>query len=391
MKNLVAIGSMIFFLVTGLFISELISSRSAENQSLNNQSDDQQTIEDKKVESQKATNQPVENKTDQNQTVGGFSFNCDNTPNKPCQKLVAKHQGKEIEIEPSGVVWSKIDSKAIIVNDNYNDLVTKNAGHYSIVSFSLKDNSSTIPVTPLLTPKQGVDYPLYDLEGVTLLGDTIYAIGSLALHGKNPERDRWERHQFVKMSLIDSKGELKVKNISHVNEGWKDFRNWLISKSGYSWTGEQTRGKAEGNGINVEALTRNTSGNLVLGFRGPLLQNESVLALELSLPSSKEMTLVQKSVLPQVKSDKILQDAPKGLRGMAENPEKPGEYYILVGPKGYEKELIVLARWNSKTGELSKVSPLPPGIVGEGVVPIGKNKLLIVDDLNQAILIATEN
>ncbi len=76
---------------------------------------------------------------------------------------------------------------------------------------------------------------------------------------------------------------------------------------------------------------------------------------------------------------------------MVEIPEQPGEYYVLLGPKGYEKELVVLARWNSNTGELTKATPLPEGIVAEGVVPITKNKLLIIDDLKEAILVATEN
>ena len=323
----------------------------------------------------------------------GFSFDCDNTPSNPCRKLVATYQGKKIPIESSSVAWSNRYNKAIVVSDNYNDLVTKNAGHYVIVSFSLDSDSSTIAVEPLLTPQQTTDYPLYDLEGVSLIGDRLYAIGSLALHGKNPQRDRWERHQFVQMDLTESNGVLQAKNLTHVSERWPDFRNWLISKSGYPWTGEETRGRAEADGINVEALSANSLGNLMIGFRGPLLPDESVLALELSPPSASEQepTLVKKYAIPQVELANRSQDAPKTLRGMAEVPETKGEYYVILGPKGYEKELLVLARWNSKTGKLTKVTPFPVGIVAEGVVPIGNNKLLIVDDLKEAILIATEN
>ena len=325
--------------------------------------------------------------------IEGFSFDCDNIPSNPCRTLEANYQGKKITIEPSSVAWSNRYNKAIVVSDNYNDLVTQNAGHYVIVSFSLESDSSTIAVEPLLTPQQVADYPLYDLEGVTLVEDRLYAIGSLALHGKNPERDRWERHQFVEMELTELNGVLKATNLSHVTQRWPDFRNWLISKSGYPWTGEETRGRAEGDGINVEALSANRSGNLVIGFRGPLLPNGSVLALEFSPPSSsdKEPILVKKHAVPQVEVANIPQGAPKTLRGMIEVPEQPGEYYLLLGPKGYEKELIVLARWNSNTGKLTKTTPLPVGIVAEGVVPIAKNKLLIVDDLKEAILIATEN
>ena len=325
--------------------------------------------------------------------VKGFSFDCDNTPKLPCRTLVATYQGKPLKIESSGVVWSNRYNKAIVVSDNYNDLVSQNAGHYAIVSFSLEGDSPKIPVEPLLTPQQAADYPLYDLEGVTLLGDRLYAIGSLALHGKNPQRDRWERHQFVQMDLTESNGVLRATNLSHLTKRWQDFRNWLISKSGYPWTGEETRGRAEGDGINVEALSANPVGNLVIGFRGPLLPDGSALALEISPPScpEQEPVLVKKHAVLPVDLANIPKEAPKTLRGMAEIPEQPGEYYVLLGPKGYEEESIVLARWNSTTGNLTKATPLPSGIVAEGVIPILANKLLIVDDLQEAILIATEN
>ena len=327
------------------------------------------------------------------QAVAGFSFDCDNTPTNPCRTLEARYQGKKITIEPSSIAWSNRYNKAIVVSDNYNDLIVDNAGHYVITSFSLESDSSTIAVEPLLTLEQVADYPLYDLEGVTLIGEKLYAIGSLALHGKNPDRDRWERHQFVQMDLTESNGILQATNLVHVSSRWPDFRNWLISKSGYPWTAEETRGRAEADGINVEALSANSLGNLILGFRSPLLPDGNVLALELSPPvaSDLETTLVKKHAVPQVEAANIPQGAPKTLRGMVEIPERVGEYYVLLGPKGYEKELIVLALWNSNTGELTKATPLPEGIVAEGLVPIAQNKLLIVDDLNEAILIATEN
>ncbi len=139
-----------------------------------------------------------------------FSFDCDNTPSNPCRTLEANYQGKKIMIEPSSVAWSNRYNKAIVVSDNYNDLVTQNAGHYVIVSFSLESDSSTIAVEPLLKPQQVADYPLYDLEGVTLVEDRLYAISSLALHGKNPECDRWECHQFVDIKLTELNGVLKA-------------------------------------------------------------------------------------------------------------------------------------------------------------------------------------
>lgn len=323
----------------------------------------------------------------------GFSFNCDNTAKKPCRKLIAKHEGRPVTIEPSSAAWSEQYKKVIVVSDNYNDLVEHNAGHYVIVSFGLEEGRAEIPVEPLLTPEQIQTFPLYDLEGVTLDGDRLYAIGSLALHGKDPRRDRWERHQFVQMNLREDQGRLKTTDLSHIAKRWPNFRDWLISKSGYAWTAEETRGRAEAEGINVEALSATSTGTLIVGFRGPLSSEGGTLALEIQLPTStdEEPSLIKRHVLPSVNIPHIPKGAAKTLRGMVEAPGESGEFYVLLGPKGYEKEEIVLAHWDINTGQLSKVTRLPEGFVAEGVAPIAPGQLLIVDDLKEMILIATEN
>ena len=51
----------------------------------------------------------------------------------------------------------------------------------------------------------------------------------------------------------------------------------------------------------------------------------------------------------------------------------------------------MLARWNREAHTLTKATELPSGLVPEGVASIGENRLLIVDDLKEAILIATEH
>ena len=338
----------------------------------------------------------------------GFYFDCDNTPNNPCRTLVIKHQEKQVKIseiglEPSGVAWSNRYQKAIVVSDNYNDLAAKGVGHYVIFTFDPDAQSSleNILVEPLLTPLQAKEFQLYDLEGATTIAakqsgsvrDRFYAIGSMALHGKNPKRDRWQRGQFVQVDLVEVDGALKALNLSHVTQRWPDFRNWLISKSGYAWTGEQIRGRAEGEGINVEALSANILGNVIIGFRGPLLADGKALALEIALPPTPEdePVLVKEHALSPIDSPQIPRGAPKTFRGMAKIPGKSGEYYVLLGPKGYDKEPVVLARWNSRTGELKNPTLLPDNFVAEAVTPIEGNRILIMDDLQGLVLIAKES
>jgi len=325
----------------------------------------------------------------------GFSFDCDNTPRKPCRKLVASFQGKPPKLEPSGAVFSKRHKKVIVVNDNYDYLEEHNAAHYVIVYFDPRGDGPTIPVKPLLTPKQAADFPLYDLEGVTLHGDRLYATGSLSLHRKNRERDGWERNQFVQMDLEKSEGVdlLFAGNLSHFTRRWLDFRDWLLSESGYPWSVEEVQGRAEGKGINVEALSSTTAGTLLLGFRGPLASHGGALALEIRPPSSPEQepVLVKKYEVRRLDSALVPKDSPRTLRGMAEIPGRPGKFYLLLGPQGQEKEQIILARWNANTARLEKDTPLPVGFVAEGITPIASDRLLIVDDLAAKILIATEN
>lgn len=323
----------------------------------------------------------------------GFSFDCENTPDKPCRKLVASDRDKPIKIESSGAAWSERYNKVIVVSDNYNDLVEHQAAHYAIAYFVLKGADAEAEAYPLLSPKQAEDFRLFDLEGITLAGDRLYAIGSLALHGKNPGRDRWERHQFVQMDLVESENGLSVANIAHVAKRWPNFRDWVISKSGLELTGEETRGRAEGVGINVEALSMTHSGNLLIGFRGPQAAEGGALALEIELPDSsdEEPVLVKRHIIPPVDVANIPKGAAKTLRAISKIPGQPVEYYVLLGPIGYEKEAIVLAHWNSETGQLTKATQLPTGFVGEGISPLPGKRVLVVDDLKEMILIATEH
>ena len=323
----------------------------------------------------------------------GFSFDCENTPDKPCRKLVASDRDKPIKIESSSAAWIDRYNKVIVVSDNYNDLVEHQAAHYAIAWFVLEGEGAEIEAQPLLTPEQAEEFRLFDLEGVTLDGDRLYAIGSLALHGKDAKRDRWERHQFVQMDLVATKNGLGVANLSHVASRWPNFRDWVLSNSGHEWTGEETRGRAEGVGINVEALSITDAGNLLIGFRGPQSAAGGALALEIELPDSveEEPVLVKRHVIPPVDVAHIPKGSAKTLRAISKIPSQPGEYYVLLGPIGYEKETIVLAHWNSDTGLLTKETQLPRGFVGEGVSPLPGDRVLVVDDLKGMILIATEH
>jgi hypothetical protein len=197
----------------------------------------------------------------------------------------------------------------------------------------------------------------------------------------------------MELRQIEKTNMQGVENLSHVTRRWPNFRDWLISKSGHTWSAEETRGRAEAEGINIEALSITDAGTVMMGFRGPLTPEGGAMAIEFKLPDTPdhEPVLVRKYALPQLDFANVPKGTPKTLRAMVEVPGKPGEFYVLLGPKGYEKEEIVISNWNTKTGQLSRTTQLPEEFVAEGVAPISEDKLLIVDDLREMIIIATKN
>ena len=322
----------------------------------------------------------------------GFSFDCDLSTGNPCRALVGIHEGRRIPFEPSGVTWSRRFGKAIVVTDNYEDISPIGAGHFAISFFDLEGGEREIPLTPLLSPEQAREFELYDLEGVTLIGDRLYAIGSLGLHRDDPSRDRWQRNQFVQMDLEEKDGVLRAVNLIHVSERWPDFRDWVVSESGYGWTGEEVRGRAEGVGINVEGLSSTIEDTLLIGFRGPQARDGGSLVLEIRPPVSPDLqpVLVTNHSVPALDPDLVARDTPRTVRSILQCRGEPREFYVLLGPMGPEKESTVLARWHVE-GTLTKATELPYGMVPEGVTVIHEGRLLIVDDLNVTLMIATEN
>jgi len=63
-------------------------------------------------------------------------------------------------------------------------------------------------------------FHLFDLEGIAIQDTRLYAIGSLALYGENPDRERWERYQFAQMELEEKDGKIVAENLKHVAPKW---------------------------------------------------------------------------------------------------------------------------------------------------------------------------
>ena len=198
--------------------------------------------------------------------------------------------------------------------------------------------------------------------------------------------------QFLATRFDDSSAQNDVREI-----GWIVFQQFVVVRNDQdphfrpADFGNALAGQFDG--INVEALSATSDGNLLIGFRGPVTADGGTLALEIKLPptADDEPVLVKAHVLPALNSSNIPKGAAKTLRAISMVPDEVGHFYVLLGPKGYEKEELVLARWDLKTGKLTKATVLPKNFVAEGVTPIPGGKVLVVDDLKEAILVATEH
>ena len=64
------------------------------------------------------------------------------------------------------------------------------------------------------------------------------------------EAVEFELYAYQEEALLawfeEKDGVLRAVNLTHVSERWPDFRDWVVSESGYGWTGEEVRGRAEG-------------------------------------------------------------------------------------------------------------------------------------------------
>lgn len=314
----------------------------------------------------------------------------------PCPLLVAHHAGRRIPLEPSALVWSPRFGRALVVTDNADDLAPLGAGHFAISSFDPAAAldparpAREVEVTPLLSPEQARTFALDDLEGLALAGERLYAMGSMSLDRRDPERDSWRRNRFVQMDLVASDGGISAANLSNVSERWPDFRDWLLSESGHAFSGDAIRGRADGPGINVEGLCATASGHLLIGFRGPASDGSGALVLEIALPDTPQgaPSLVATRAIPEPLPG-APPGAPRGVRDLARIPGSDSQLYVLMGARGPEKEPLVLARWDVATGAASTLAALPPGFVAEGLAPLPDGRLLLVDDLRARLMIAS--
>ena len=316
----------------------------------------------------------------------------------PYQHIVAKKNGKNVPLEPSGLVYIKAHDIYIAVSDNFNDLHKLKDDEYTIFWFK-DDGAKTLIAHPLLTKAFTKEAMPYDLESMTMdKNGVLYALGSLALHPTKSHRDTWFRSQgfhFDIKKISDNKFALSHFDALSENK-YRILRSWLSNHKKLPWTLKHIRGRAETeNGINIEALSITPDDNLLLGFRGPLLKPKGVpssIALEIKVGLKKDSVPQLVDVYHLTHETLDASKANQGFRGLV--PNKPWWFVVLTGAHNRQIDLdFQLLLWNPKTNEIkhrtyfdkSKDSQVWEGLAVTHVMKGQKRtqlKLALVDDRN---------
>ena len=146
----------------------------------------------------------------------------------------------------------------------------------------------------------------------------------------------------MELRQIKNSNMLGAENLAHVTRRWPNFRDWLISKSGHTWTAEETRGRAEAEGINIEALSITDAGTVMMGFRGPLTSEGGAMAIEFKLPDSPDHEPVLSGNTPCHKwIFRMFQKAPrKRCERWSKSLENPESFTFYLGPKDMKKRKL---------------------------------------------------
>jgi len=221
-----------------------------------------------------------------------------------------------------------------------------------------KTNQTSLPVFSYdLTPFLGIEprYPEADIEGATVLGDTVYWITS---HGRNTDgKMRPNRYRFfaVKVKVqnqnitIEPVGSpcrtlvyslLKAENLRRLG------LDQATRFDAANLTKQQFKNLApKENGLNIEALCASADGNTIyIGFRNPRPDSKAIV-----VPLNNPQQVIEKQ--QPVFADPLLWDLGGfGIRSMEYSPFHKA-YFIIAGPHNDNPAEFALYRWSGRKDE----------------------------------------
>jgi hypothetical protein len=257
-----------------------------------------------------------------------------------------------------------------------------------------KTNQTSLPVAGLpvfsydLTPFLGIEprYTEADIEGATMLGDTIYWITS---HGRNTDgKMRPNRYRFfaVKVKVqnqniaIDPVGS-PCRTLVHSLLKAENMRRLGLDQAtqfdAANLTKQQLKNLApKENGLNIEALCASADGNTIyIGFRNPRPYSKAIV-----VPLNNPKQVIEKQ--QPIFADPLLWDLKGlGIRSM-EYSYFHKAYFIIAGPHNDRPAEFVLYRWSGRKDESPQVvKSINSGFNPEALITFKNSaKLLLLSD-----------
>lgn len=253
-----------------------------------------------------------------------------------------------------------------------------------------KTNQPSLPVFSYdLTSFLGIEpgHPEADIEGATMLDDTIYWITS---HGRNIDgKIRSNRYRFFAVKV-------KVQNqnvtIGPVGSPCRTLVHSLLKAENMRYPGldQATRFDAKKltkqqrknlapkeTGLNIEGLCASADGNTIyIGFRNPRPSSKAIV-----VPLNNPKQVIEKQQ-PPVFADPLLWDLKGyGIRSM-EYSHFHKAYFIIAGPHNDDPAQFVLFRWSGKKNEQPRFARVISADFNPEALVVFRNspKLLLLSD-----------
>jgi Protein of unknown function (DUF3616) len=187
-----------------------------------------------------------------------------------------------------------------------------------------------------------------DIEGAARIGDRVYWIGSHSTNKNGKERPN--RHRLFATKVTTEGAEVRVEVVNHT---YKSLIDDLDHDHRYSGFGLKEAGrrppKADG-GLSIEGLAATPDGDLLIGFRNPVLPHGKALIARLKNPKG-----VTNGKPADFGAPIQLDLNGLGVRSM-ERAETLNAYLIIGGPPG-EGSGSRLFRWSGDPGQ--RPEPVP--------------------------------
>ena len=271
--------------------------------------------------------------------------------------------------EPSAIV-QLADGRFLVVED-------EKEHPFSVLSIGLQGRVESSPLTPGWFEGGDGFWKLDDLEGLALdRSGAIYAITSQSLDGDGDQKK--SREKLVRFR-VDGDRVLAP-------ESFKGLKAALVAAHPELAAAARVTDVKGGGGLNVEALELGAEQapapqRLLVGFRGPLLEGQAIIAVV-----ENPVGMLEHDEPPIVSPSLVKLDlGGNGIRGMSYIADLHG-FLVIGGPVTKESSHFELWFWNGEPGTAARRVSIPElsGLEhAEGVCPAvidGQSKIVIVSD-----------